>query len=49
MFKLDTKIDVNSKEFKQNKKAFLKLLNDYKGILKDVTRGGSENAIRKHK
>ena len=49
MFKLETKIDVNSKEFKENKKAFLELLGKYKGILKDVTKGGSENAISKHK
>ena len=49
MFKLETKIDVNSKEFKENKKAFLELLGKYKGILKDVTKGGSENAIAKHK
>src|SRR5210317_269451 len=49
MFKLETKIDVNSKEFKQNKKAFLELLDKYKGILEEVTRGGSETAIRKHK
>ncbi len=49
MFKLETKIDVNSKEFKENKKAFLELLGKYKGILKDVTKGGSENAINKHK
>ncbi|MCK4569775.1 MAG: acyl-CoA carboxylase subunit beta [Bacteroidales bacterium] len=49
MFKLETKIDVNSKEFKENKKAFLELLGKYKGILKDVTRGGSDNAISKHK
>lgn len=49
MFKLETKIDVNSREFKQNKKAFLKLLDEYRGILKEVTRGGSENAIKKHK
>jgi acetyl-CoA carboxylase carboxyltransferase component len=49
MFKLETKIDVSSKEFKQNKKAFLELLDKYKGILKEVTRGGSDTAIRKHK
>jgi len=49
MFKLETKIDVSSKEFKQNKKAFLELLEKYKGVLKDVTKGGSENAISKHK
>ncbi len=49
MFTLKTKIDVHSEEFKNNKKAFLKLLNEYKEILKENTRGGSERAIKKHK
>ena len=49
MFKLESKIDVNSKEFKKNKKAFLTLLNKYKDIHKQVTSGGSESAIQKHK
>lgn len=49
MFKLESKIDTNSAEFKANKKAFLKLLNEYKKIHKKVTRGGSESAIEKHK
>jgi len=49
MFKLETKIDVNSKEFKQNRKAFLKLLDDYKSVLGEVTKGGSDSAISKHK
>ena len=49
MFKLETQIDVNSKEFKENRKAFLKLLNEFRTKYRDVTRGGSENAITKHK
>lgn len=49
MFKLETQININSKEFKENKKAFEKILADYKKIYKDVTKGGSENAIQKHK
>jgi len=49
VFRLETKIDTNSAEFKQNKEAFLKLLNRYKEIHKDVTKGGSEKAISKHK
>ena len=49
MFRLETKIDTNSAEFKQNKEAFLKLLNRYKEINKEVTKGGPEKAIAKHK
>ena len=49
LFTLKTKIDINSEEFKNNKKEFLKLLNEYKEILKENTRGGSERAIKKHK
>ena len=49
MFKLETKIDTSSPEFKANKAAFLKLLNEYKEIHKTVTRGGSDSAIEKHK
>lgn len=49
MFKLKTKIDINSSEFKSNKKEFVKLLDEYKSILKQNTQGGSERAIAKHK
>lgn len=49
MFKLESKIDTNSKEFKANKKAFLVLLNKYKEIHKNVTQGGSDSSIEKHK
>ena len=49
MFKLETQIDVNSKEFKENRKTFLKLLNEFRTKYREVTRGGSENAISKHK
>ena len=49
MFKLETKIDPSSEEFKKNKEGFLKILTEYREILKQVTKGGSENAIDKHK
>ena len=49
MFTLKTRIDINSPEFKNNKKEFVKLLDEYKAILKDNTKGGSERAIAKHK
>lgn len=49
MFTLKTKIDTNSNEFKSNKAAFQKLLDQYKGRLADCTKGGSESAVKKHK
>ncbi|MFK5857172.1 MAG: carboxyl transferase domain-containing protein [Bacteroidota bacterium] len=49
MFALKSKVDTNSPEFKNNKKAFTKLLAEYKTILKENTKGGSERAVSKHK
>lgn len=49
MYKLETKIDVNSEEFLKNKEAFLTILNKYKDTLREVKKGGSPGAIRKHK
>lgn len=49
MFALKSKVDTNSPEFKNNKKAFTKLLAEYKTILKENTKGGTERAVLKHK
>lgn len=49
MFRLETKIDVNSDEFKKNKETFLEILNKYKTIQREITKGGPEKAIIKHK
>jgi len=49
LFTLKSKIDTNSQEFKNNKKQFVSLLDEYKAILKENTKGGSERAITKHK
>ena len=49
MYRLQSKINTNSEEFKKNKEDFLTLLNKYREIYKVVTRGGSENTIKKHK
>ncbi|MBN2637843.1 MAG: acyl-CoA carboxylase subunit beta [Bacteroidales bacterium] len=49
MQKLTTKIDVHSKEFQSNKKAFLDILNDYKQILRKNTVGGSISSVERHK
>lgn len=49
LFKLKTKIDLNSSSFKENKKEFEILLEQYRERLKLVTRGGSERAVKLHK
>lgn len=49
MYKLETKINVNSEEFKKNKEAYLVVLNKYKEILRGVKQGGSALSIQKHK
>ncbi len=49
MYQLKTKIDIHSEAFQSNRKAFLKLLNDYKKILESTTRGGPEKAVKRHK
>lgn len=49
MFTLKSRIDTNSQEFKNNKEEFVKLLDEYKSILKANTQGGSERAVTKHK
>ncbi len=49
MYTLKTKIDIHSQEFIANREAFLKLLNEVKTIERQVMRGGSTLAVRKHK
>jgi len=49
LFTLKTKIDTQSDEYKNNKKEFLKLLDKYRHIIEENTRGGSERAVKKHK
>lgn len=49
MYTLESKIDTNSDEFKRNKEEFLKVLNEYKDILKEIKKGGSERAVERHK
>jgi 3-methylcrotonyl-CoA carboxylase beta subunit len=49
LFTLKSKIDTNSQEFKNNKKEFVSLLDEFKSILKENTKGGSDRAIAKHK
>ena len=49
MHTLKSKIDTHSPEFQNNKKEFIKLLDEYKSRLSENTQGGSERAIAKHK
>jgi len=49
VFKIESKIDVKSKEFQENKKAFSELLKNFRNIYREVSRGGSDDAIQKHK
>ncbi len=49
MFKLETKLDVNSAEFKKNKEDYLILLSRYKEIHSQIIKGGPEKAVQKHK
>lgn len=49
MYTLKSKIDTRSPEFLNNKKEFIKLLDEYKSRLAENTKGGSERAVAKHK
>ncbi len=49
MYKLETKIDVNSPDFKKNKEAFIKQIDRYREILREVKKGGTPSSIERHK
>jgi len=49
LYKLKTHINSNSAEFEAKKKVFKEILFNYKTILNQVKKGGSEKAIEKHK
>lgn len=49
MFRIESKINVNSDEFKKNKEEYHKLISKYREIHRKFTSGGSERAIQKHK
>lgn len=49
LFKLKTKIDLNSSTFKDNKKEFELLLKQYRERLSSATHGGSDRAVKLHK
>ena len=49
MYTLKTKIDLHSADYLRNKEVFLQLLGRVKQLQHQATRGGSEQAIQKHK
>lgn len=49
LFRIESKIDPNSQEFKSNKTQFLKILEEYRGILHQVRHGAPPKAIERHK
>jgi 3-methylcrotonyl-CoA carboxylase beta subunit len=49
LFRIESKIDIQSAEFRQNKAQFLHILEEYKTILKQVKHGAPPKAIERHK
>ena len=49
MFRIESKINTSSPEFRENKKEFLGILNEYRSILKNVRHGASGKAVERHK
>ena len=49
MYRIESKIDVNSEAFQAQKKAYQAILSEYKSILKQVKSGAGERAIERHK
>ena len=49
MYKIESKIDTNSSDFKSNTEEYNKLLAVNREILKSATKGGNERAVNKHK
>ncbi|MBN2174831.1 MAG: acyl-CoA carboxylase subunit beta [Bacteroidales bacterium] len=49
MYRIESKIDVNSAEFKNNREEFLKVLNEYKKNLEKVRVRDEENPVIRHK
>ncbi len=49
MNRIKSQIDINSDTFKQNKSEYLKILNKYKTILNEVSKGGPESSRERHK
>lgn len=46
--RLNSSIDVHSEVFRLRKDAYLRLMEEYRGILQQNTKGGSDDSIQKH-
>jgi 3-methylcrotonyl-CoA carboxylase beta subunit len=49
VYRIESKIDTGSQEFKDNKTAYQQILDEYRAILKEVSFGGSEKSVERHK
>jgi acetyl-CoA carboxylase carboxyltransferase component len=49
LYRIESKIDVNSSGFKKNKEEFLKILEEYRSNLEKVRHGAPEKAVLRHK
>ncbi len=49
MYRIESKIDVQSSAFKKNREEFLKILNEFKSNLEKVRHGAPEKAVSRHK
>lgn len=49
MFRIESKINTSSPEFRENKKNFLKIFEKYRTSLEQVHKGASEKAVTRHK
>jgi acetyl-CoA carboxylase carboxyltransferase component len=49
LYRIESKVDINSKEYISNKKAFLKVLGDYKTRLEKVKIRDTEKSVIRHK
>jgi len=49
MYRIESKIDTQSKEYLSNKEAYLKILAQFNTILKQVKQGGSASSVSRHK
>lgn len=49
MYRIDSKIDANSKSFLEHKKAYQIILDEYREKLQSVIKGASPRAVEKHK
>jgi len=49
LFRLESKTDTSSKDFKNNRSEFLKVLEEYRQNLKQVKHGAPEKSVERHK